>query len=293
MDLNLVRLHISLTPQAVQDSVLLLSGKGAGFEDALRSVCCVQKNQSCPICPIASNCVVPSLISRQLSHDPELVRRYQKPGLPFVFCELSDIDHHNGALGLNLLGTACGHLSLFLKSLNKLTATDACSCLTAFDYQDGAVQLDQAYPEAADNLPVLAAADLLRLYSHRFSCCKKIRLDLLTPLRLIRDGRELSRLDPQHFIRTLLRRISSLAVYYGGGVDLEYFRYLAQSAASVSLVRQLPSKTTGVLQRGITGSYELTGPFEELGPFLTLGEQLHLGKGAAFGMGAFAVEVVG
>lgn len=292
MDLNLVRLHISLAPQAVQDIMPLLCGKGAGFEEALRSVCCVQKNQSCQICSIACNCVVPSLISRQLSHDPALVRRYQKPGLPFVFYALSDIDYHDGLLGLNLLGTACGHLSLFLKSLNRLTAKEACFRLTAFDYQDVAVQLDQVRPETADNLPVLAAADLLTLYSHRFSCCKKIRLDLVTPLRLIRDGRELNRLDPQHFIRSLLRRISSLAVYYGGGVDQEYFRYLAQSAASVSLVRQLPSKTAGALQRGITGSYELAGPFEELGPFLTLGEQLHLGKGAAFGMGAFAVEAL-
>lgn len=293
MDLNLVRLHISLAPQAVPRIVPLLTGKGAGFEEALRTVCCVQKNQSCQICPVAGRCVAPSLISRQLSQDPELLRRYQKPSLPFVFYADSDLDDPDPLLGLNLLGTACGHLSLFLKALNQLTGQDVCIGLTASDYQNGSVQLDHVCPETADNLPVLATADLLALYSHRFSCCKRIRLDLLSPLRLTRDGRELTRLEPHYFIRSLLRRISSLAVYYGGGVDQELFQHLAQRVTSVSLVRQLPFKTTGSFLRGVTGSFELAGPFDELGPFLALGEQVHLGKGAAFGMGDFAVTVIG
>lgn len=293
MDLNLVRLHISLVPQAVLGIVPLLTGKGAGFEEALRTVCCVHQNQSCHTCPASGTCVAPALIARQLSQDPELVRRYQKPGLPFVFYAHSGIAGCDSLFGLNLLGTACGHLPLFIKALNQLAGQTACIGLAACDYQNAAVQLDHLCPETADNLPVLATADLLAQYSHRFSCCKRIRLDLLSPLRLTRDGHELTRLEPDYFIRSLLRRISSLAVYYGGGVDQELFRHLAQRATSVSLVRQLPPKAVGSHLRGVTGCYELAGPFEELGPFLALGEQLHLGKGAAFGMGAFAVTVIG
>ncbi len=293
MDLNLIRLHITLAPQAVQAVAPLLGGKGAGFEEALHAVCCVQKNQSCLICPIAGSCAVPSLFSRQLSHDPELVRRYQKPGLPFTFYADSNKGDRNSLLGLNLLGRACGHLSLFLDALNQLAGQDVCLGLSASDYQNSLVHIDHTSTETVDNLPVLAAADLLALYSHRFSCCERIRLDLLSPLRLIREGRELTRLEPHYFIRSLLRRISSLAVYYGGGVDQELFRHLAQRAASVSLVRQLPvTQTFGNHLRGVNGSFELAGPFDELGPLLVLGEQLHLGKGAAFGMGNFAISAV-
>ncbi len=293
MDLNLVRLHISLRPQAVPSILSLLTGKGARFEEALRTVCCTHKDSSCHSCPSSGTCAVPALIARQLSQDPELVRRYQKPGLPFVFYAHSDTDARHVSVGLNLLGTAGDHLPLFLKALHHLTGQEACDRLSACDYQDVAVQLDHVCPETADNLPVLAASDLLALYSHRFSCCKRIRLDLLSPLRLTRDGRELTRLEPDYFIRSLLRRISSLAVYYGGGVDQELFRYLAQRAASVSLIRQLPFLQSAAKHlRGVTGSFELAGPFEELGPFLALGEQVHLGKGAAFGMGNFAVTVI-
>lgn len=293
MDLNLIRLHISLAPQVVPGIMSLLTGKGAGFEEALRTVCCIQKNQSCNVCPISPSCVAPTLISRQLSQDSDLVRRYQKPGLPFVFSAHSNVDDCDSTLGLNLLGTACGHLSLLFKALNQLAGQTACIGLAAYDYQNVAVQLDHLRPETADNLPVLSTSDLLALYSHRFSCCKRIQLDLLSPLRLTRGGHELTRLEPDFLIRSLLRRISSLAVYYGGGVDQELFRHLAQRAASVSLVRQLPSKTAGSLLRGVTGCYELSGPFEELGPFLALGEQVHLGKGAAYGMGAFDITVIG
>ncbi|MDK9718797.1 MAG: CRISPR system precrRNA processing endoribonuclease RAMP protein Cas6 [Trichlorobacter sp.] len=293
MDLNIIKLHISLASQADSGLEPILTGKGAGFEDALRTVSCVHKNQSCTICQTSGTCVVPALIARHLSQDPDLVRRHQKPGLPFVFYAHSDVNDHDSTLGLNLLGSACGHLPLFLKALNTLTGQDACIRLTASDYQNVAVELDHVCPETADNLPVLAAADLLTLYSHRFSCCKRIRLDLLSPLRLKRDGHELSRFEPHYFIRSLLRRISSLAVYYGGGVNQELFRHLAQRATSVSLVRQLPSKSMGSLLRGVTGSFELAGPFDELGPFLALGEQVHLGKGAAFGMGSFVVTVIG
>ncbi|SKA21207.1 Uncharacterized conserved protein [Trichlorobacter thiogenes] len=293
MDLNIVRLHISLAPQTVTGIAPLLTGKGAGFEEALRTVCCLHQNQSCHICPASGTCVAPALIARQLSQDPELVRRYQKPGLPFVFSDHSDVDDGDSLLCLNLLGTACGHLPLFIKALNQLAGQTACIGLAACDYQNAAVQLDHLCPETADNLPVLAAADLLAQLSHRFSCCKRIRLDLLSPLRLTRGGHELTRLEPDYFIRSLLRRISSLAVYYGGGVDQELFRHLAQRATSVSLVRQLPSNAVGSHLRGVAGCYELAGPFDELGPFLALGEQVHLGKGAAFGMGAFAVMVIG
>ena len=294
MDLNLIKLNISLVPQAIAVITPFLNGKGAVFEEALRKVCCVYTNKSCHCCPTSATCAAPALIARQLSQDPDLVRRYQKPGLPFVFYARSDKDDRDSSLGLNLLGTACGHLSLFLKALNQLAGIDVCCGLTVYDYQNMPISLDYTCLEAADNLPILATADLLALYSYRFSCCKRIRLDLLTPLRLTRDGRELTRLEPHYFIRSLLRRLSSLAVYYGGGVNLEQFRYLSELAASVVLVRQLSADTatSSQLQRGITGSFELTGPFDELGPFLALGEHVHLGKGAAFGMGAFTVSVV-
>jgi len=108
----------------------------------------------------------------------------------------------------------------------------------------------------------------------------------------VRDGRELNRFDPVFFIRSLLRRLSSLAAYYGEGVDTDHFRYLAGLAGEVRLLRQAVVRDTVAQGRGISGSYELQGPFAELGPLLCLGGLVHLGKGVSYGQGAFDVTPI-
>lgn len=289
MDLNLVRLIIPLNLQSLHAIMPLTCGKGAVFEEALRAACCLTDTPNCPDCLSSPSCSAPFLISRGLSNDPDLVRRHQKPGLPFVFKTIPQIKHESPQLGLTLLGAATSHLPMFLKALGRLSVKPVCDELVALDYQDTPISIKLSSPDF-DLLPILAAADLLALHSHCFSCCKRIRIDLLTPLRLTRDGRELNRLEPVFFIRSLLRRISSLAAYYGGGVDQELFRMLSELAANVALLDFAPSqKATADFQRGVLGSFELSGPFDELGPYLALGSILHLGKGASFGMGSFAV----
>lgn len=292
MDLNLVRLFLSIESHAWSGTPPLLTGKGFAFEEALRMVCCSQKNQSCHHCHLIQSCSASVLVARQLSKDPELVRRHQKPGLPFVFSQHMHGNQENYLIDLTLLGTACDYLPLFIKALQHGYSNTICSGLMAYDYQDAAIALELDHLDTISNLPVLASAELLTQNIQRFTCCERVRLDLLTPVRLMKDGRELNCFNPQHFIRSLLRRLSSLAVYYGDGVDQEQFRKLAELTASVRLVRQLSGTGDDTSLRGVTGSFELVGPFDELGPYLALGEYLHLGKGAAFGMGAFEVHAL-
>ena len=292
MDLNLVRLSILIESHAWSDITPLLTGRGAAFEEALRMVCCTLKRQSCHRCHLLQSCSATLLVARQLSKDPELVRQHQKPGLPFIFSRHTYGNQENRLIDLTVLGTACSYLPLFIKALQQLYSHSICSGLTAYDYQNEAVALELDCLDTNTNLPVLASADLLTQSTHRFNCCERVRLDLTTPLRLMKDGREQSCFNPQHFIRSLLRRLSSLAVYYGDRIDQEQFRKLAELSASVRLVRQLSGTVGDNSLRGVTGSFELTGPFDELGPYLAFGEYLHLGKGAAFGMGAFEVSVI-
>ena len=292
MDLNLVRLSLSIESHVWSAIAPLLTGKGAAFEETLRMVCCSQKNQSCHHCHLVQSCSASVLVARQLSKDPELVRRHQKPGLPFVFSQHMYGSQENHLIDLTLLGTACDYLPLFIKALQQLYGNTTCRNLIAYDYQHAAIALEIDRLDTITNLPVLASTELLTQNIQRFTCCERLRLDLITPVRLMKDSRELNCFNPQHFIRSFLRRLSSLAVYYGDGIDQEQFRKLAELTASVRLVRQLSGIVGDSNLRGVTGSFELSGPFDELGPYLALGEYLHLGKGAAFGMGAFEVHVI-
>lgn len=258
MDLNIVRLRIPLTAAGEQSLVVALASQRASIEQHLASLC-----------------------TRSLSSDPELVRRHQKPGLPFVFSL-----PHCGMLDCLLVGPAIAELSSVVTMVvDRGGMTSPCQ-LFALDYQGGNVI---QRPGGGDELPVLSLAGLLDLATPRYTACKRLQVQLQTPLRLVAAGRELRQFEPVRFVRGVLRRFSSLVAYYGIAGDPETFIRLADLAGRMQVVAARPlSVPQG--QRGVLGSFEMQGPCEDLGPILELGALLHLGKGASFGMGAFQIR---
>ncbi|MFA6823552.1 MAG: CRISPR system precrRNA processing endoribonuclease RAMP protein Cas6 [Geobacter sp.] len=258
MDLNLVRLSIPLPAAAAQQLTNALTTERVLFEQSLSSLC-----------------------TRSLSSDAELVRRHQKPSLPFIFslpCE--------GQLECLLLGPAIAELPRVLSTVAARAGLAQLTSFGAYDYQGGLIEL-QADGEA--ELPVLSLAALLDLATPRYADCQRLRVTLLTPLRLVTDGRELSRFVAERFVRGVLRRISALTAYYGTAAAPEQFIRLASQAGALRLLeaRPLPAPRGA---RGLLGSFDLQGSCSELGPMLELGGLLHVGKGASYGLGAFRIS---
>lgn len=257
MDLNLVRLCIPLPPESERRLSKAFVSDRAGIERSLAPLC-----------------------SRALSSDPDLVRRHQKPGLPFVFSQPS----HNGVDCL-LLGPAIAELPLMLATVAQWSSAGTITAFYAYDYQGQAAVLPA---DGGDQLPILSLAHLLDMASARYAACRRLRITLQTPLRMVIDGREATRFDGVRFVRSMIRRVSSLAAYYGTAGDPDYFIRLADRAGDLTvcdatIVRPMPG------QRGLLGSFTVTGPWDELGPLLEVGGLLHLGKAASFGFGAFGV----
>jgi len=290
MDLTLVRLIIDTPAWDLQLLAPFVTGKGKVFEDTLRSLCCSLKNHSCLLCPLSTDCPVSILTGRQLSPDSELVQRHQKPGLPYIFEALSDETEKNVKLGLVLLGSAYVHLPLFLAAVKQLALNNGDYRTAGIDYQNNCIDLNLRDSGDTDTLPILSMAELLAQSNHSFAGCKRVQLSLHTPVRILHKGRELRYFDPVFFIRSLLRRLSSLAAYYGCSVDQEIFHSLYLLAGTVHVVKALDRQQCNpVCGRGVTGSYVVSGDFDLLGPFLAVGSMLHLGKGASYGLGAFEV----
>lgn len=288
MKLTLVKLLLPLSGLPAALTGPLFNGKGAVFEDALRQLCCAKPVCAPESCRLLQNCPISGLVARGVSPDPELLRRHQKPGLPYVF----QIRYGRDEFDLVILGSAIAELALFLDVLFPQFSGNKTFAVTAFDNQNSPVAISFDSDGSAVNLPLLETSELLECSTPRFYTCRQIRIDLVTPLRMVRGGRELNRFDPVFFIRSLLRRLSSLAAYYGEEVDSDHFRYLAGLAGEVRLLRQAVVRDTVAHGRGISGSYELQGPFAELGPLLCLGALVHLGKGASYGQGAFDVTPI-
>jgi len=262
MYLNIARLSFKMPAGAAERLATVLTREVMSLEESLAPLC-----------------------SRQLSADPETVRLHQKPALPFVF-DLPLQAGSSSVTNLLLAGPSISFMPLFCRVVARHSGLSQFSEITAMNYQGEQTGINL---KSGDNLPVLSTADLLDIRSPEFAACSGVRVAIHTPLRLVSAGRELTRFCPVVFTRSLLRRLSSLAAYYGSGADPEQFRRLADMAGRLSASKSYSIDFLSA-KRGVTGCFDLYGPLAELGPYLALGSLFHLGKGAAFGMGRFDVS---
>ena len=287
MDLNIAKLIISVKPDCFGELVKKLAGSGRGFEQALRNAACIHSGQVCETCVDADHCSFSAIAGRRLSTDPELVRRHQRPGLPYLFSFPAEL-YAESAFALTLLGPAIQHIPPIIEAIGSLgetkplvSAVDICGTRTS----------GSSLPDLAE-LSILSAADLFESANFRYHGAKGLLLEIWSPVRLMQDGFEQGRLDPQLFIKAVIRRVSALAAYYGTAGDAEMFRGVASVAEQVRLADFRPVFVPAHLARlrGVKGSCRLTGDFSLLGPLLELGSSLNLGKGAAYGQGCFRVS---
>ncbi len=293
MDLNIVRLIITPKPKSLEAIMPVLKGKGRLFEETLHKLYCCYPGAVCKKCDKSQVCPIPPLTGRQLSFDPEIVRRYQKPGLPYIFEKVSRSDRQPESFLLTLMGTASIHLTILLSVLDELAGVRESCRVVTLDYQNKESALDLSCEGESVNIPILSAKELLAIYSCQFNACKRVRIDIQSPLRIMHNGCELRRFESAQFIRSMLRRISSLFSYYGVFNSYDQFKNLVELAEDVKIVKITASEADGkITARGVTGSFELTGAFDELGSLLRLGCMFHLGKGASYGMGAYNITPI-
>ena len=198
----------------------------------------------------------------------------------------------NLELGLVVVGKAINCLGILLEGFAELMEPDSAEIImvSASGYQGEDICLGDCTDAAnADNLPVLSADVIIENFPWE---CNEIGLQLLSPLRLLANGRQCSNFNFSLFARSLLRRVSSLAYYYADYKFDADFRRLSEIAGAVRCtVDDFSSESVKRSISGITGSGSFKGDFSELLPFLVLGSYLNAGKGAAYGMGKYKLMV--
>lgn len=301
MEFNLVNLKITVRTATPELLSLHLIEHGSEFADACKGVACCRPKLPCKRCPDQEGCAWYAVFGQQLATDPAAVKRYQKPPLPFVFSfQLPGPDgdpSENLDCGLVVVGRAISFLEMLLEGFAQFLKAVSCPepgeimRVAAFDYQ-GEFRLlgNSARISQPENLAVLSAAGIVE--SRPWECSRLV-IRLLSPLKLVADGHSCTSFDFSRFARSLMRRISSLAYYYGDCELVSDFRDLSCQAESVLSVDGgffygTPAGM-GKKQSGIMGSGCFRGDFSGLMPFLVLGAYLHVGKGASYGMGRYSV----
>lgn len=250
-----------------------------------------------------------ALLQPMPSDDPVARRRFQKPAPAFVVSmplQREKLLDSGDRLELEVLflGTGIPLIGDFLCSLMQLgrlglVAGDGCFEVTAvYSRQSGAdesLAWRQSQPVEALTLAVQPLSWLLE----QQSIPSQVKLNFLTPTRLIVDGKPLRQPRFTQIFPFMLRRVTSM-LYAHGGIEvlddplplLEYARALDVPATRLAWQDwRAVARGQGLLIGGFVGEMQLAGhALGELYWVLALAARFGIGKGATYGAGHFAVS---
>jgi CRISPR/Cas system endoribonuclease Cas6 (RAMP superfamily) len=303
VEFNFLRLFVTLRLEIDVANPYSLFEMKADFADIFRQVsgCSLR---SCEKCPQNPACPYHQIFSQAISPDPSAVRRFQKPPLPFVFdLPLLPKAPNRGRtveIGLTLAGPAANHVGSFLDAVKSMfeqrlvrrQLVAAVEKVESADYLGNRTVLTEAGSTLAlDRLFSLSTGGLEKSVP---LAPDAVSLTIVTPLRIIKDGRPLRDLSFAALARSLFRRMSAISFYYGG-IDPELdYKWLSDHCSRIGISNngfRWVEWDKGL--SGIIGSGTFTGDLTDFHPFLLFGEYFHAGKGATYGFGCYRLEKAG
>lgn len=269
---------------------------------ALKRAVCVTRLPQCRECTLYRSCAYPYFYDTPPPTGTTKMRRYETAPHPFIL-EPDEAGEEDYTLDFTLVGLANRHLALFIHALAK--AAEGPKGVAGNRLRLIAVE-QETTPGREDWRPIHRpgeSLDALPVTSqetpHVPPAC---RIQLLTPLRVKRDGRHVG---PDEFrfadlFGHLLRRVSMLTAFHTDTPLETDFRALMDAARrleATSILRwqdktRYSARQKAVMQLGgVVGHIDLAetdlGPFW---PYLWLGQWVHAGSGATMGLGRYRIE---
>ena len=304
----------------VQEPMVLPANKAnlfrGGFGYAFKAMACAWQPPpaSCQGCPHQAQCAYARIFETPLPPDAPVLRSQQNIPAPYIIRAPQDRRTHYqpGELitfQLTLIGWAAQALPYFLYAFQELGRRGLGRDHAAYELllvvqhsaRDGSRHLilrnnaiSGDYARHVDEIiPTWPAAP-----AHPI---QQITLQFDTPTLLKYQGDILREPPPFHvIIRSLLRRLSSLAAFYGPGPwDLDYRRWIDQAQRVqmtwrrthwVTWRRHSTRQKQRIPMGGLMGKVSYEGEITPFMPLLRLGEHIHLGKGTVFGQGDFTLR---
>jgi hypothetical protein len=292
MDIPLINLVFTLESGGGRVKPQLLFAFRQRFQTAFRgAVGCLAGDGSCSA---GGDCPCRYTFAQELSVDPTALRRFQKPSLPFAFrLPLLDPEMQSGDIAefsLTLMGGASNHLELYLAAIRAALPPPLRLLAIAAVAVDGS-RKTLANRVGKTDLSSVAVTSFEEIMGSSVASTGSLKLDFLTPLRLVHNGTPLYNPSFPSLAGALFRRVSSLAYYYGG-VELDCdFKWLAEQSRDVRCDNSgLKWVNWGGALQGVVGTLSVSGDLTELLPFVRLGELLNVGKGASYGMGGYRLS---
>ncbi|MDD2309049.1 MAG: CRISPR system precrRNA processing endoribonuclease RAMP protein Cas6 [Desulfuromonadaceae bacterium] len=303
MDLDFIRIECEIAAHSSVQLIATLYNALRNFEEQFKALCCHTMQKPCTSCNLQNRCPYRVVFGQQLSSDAEIVRLHQKPSLPFtLYINYNGDDISSCTVGMAVVGSAVNFIEFFHTALLRMVEVSVCTVLHPADFTLRSYSLDYlgvrhlitGQASLPESVILLSGQHVLQNSVHSDS----VRLSLKSPLRLLCNGSISHRFDFAMFLRSQLRRCSSLYAYYGTGkLDLDFVR-LSETAQNVAVFDDKthyaqPPWSKRLNRGGLTGTVECNGLVEPMLSLLLLGSYFNAGKGATFGSGFHQITVIG
>ena len=289
-----------------------------GFGHVFRRICCATSQRDCKGCPLAQQCAYATIFEPSPPPDSSALRNLEEIPRPFVIeppSKIKSLFSPGSPLrfGLTLIGRARDFLPYFIVAFRELGAEGLgrgrgkfhLERIEAVDPLRDRIETLYAFPkEIVRNLNFnISLADchpLSPVSADRDSF--PLKLTFLTPARLKYNGHYADRPNFHILFRSLLRRLSSLSLFYcGEKLEVDY-KGLIAAAEKIQLIRNWTRwqdwEHYSSRQRermafgGIVGEAEYGGSLNGFLPYLIFGQWTHVGKNATFGLGRYEVKSI-
>ena len=282
------------------------------FGHALKKIVCALKKQDCADCLLADRCIYPTVfeISEKVRESGGR-KRIAQPPHPYVIEPPEDTKTHyqKGDLlnfSLLLFGAACDNIAYFIHAFDQIGGTGIGKRINGkgatFALNEVCADDDLIYSKKDGKIKKQAKAGDLSL-SDLIETPKTglfdIELELATPLRLKYQNGLKADLPFDVLTRAMLRRISSLFEYHGGGEPPLDYRGLIRRARQVEIKeshigwydwrRYSNRQEQAMMMGGMVGKIIYKDVPGEYLPLLRFCELAHLGKATTFGLGKIKV----
>ncbi|SPD73008.1 conserved hypothetical protein [uncultured Desulfobacterium sp.] len=282
------------------------------FGHALKRVVCALKRQECEECLLKGRCIYTLVFETKHALNSPKGFRLSAPPHPFVIVPplTEETRFKSGSsfdFDLLLFGEVNHSIAYFIYAFDQIGKTGIGKRVNG---KGGRFRLRQAEKGAdiiysdADRLIKANDPEEISLSpaNQDDDSVSRVKISLVTPLRLKSDNRLKADLPFHILVRAMLRRISSLFAFYDGGEPALDYRGMVERAKQVRIVdenlswcdwrRYSHRQDQAMLMGGMAGSVTYEGQLGEYLPLMEISEKLHLGKQTAFGLGKVQVEKI-
>ena len=316
LQISRYRIVLQAQTEAVLPALIGSTLRGA-FGHALKAISCCVPHRTCEICFLSEACLYTTVFEPTSQKLRDIPRPFIfEPPIPPFTKQISENSNlklrisENGKISFDfiLLGETIKKLPYFIYAIELLARhglgveRQSFKIVEVFSI-DTASSLDKIYTVGEPKILPHQSFDLGCYVQKRMAEIKsteKIKINLLTPLRIRRNKNELlENIVFTEFFKQCSLRLKFLFEFYGTPLDYDYSDLMKQAEVVEktrdNLWRHNSTRRTNRQNKkldldGMLGEIEFSSDnFEDLLPFLITGELLHIGSASSLGLGKYTI----